>query len=77
MCLGIPGKVIMMNNENKTSLVDSFGTPFWVGNILVPDIEVDDYVLVHAGHALEKIDIHKAGERIGLWEELLDEENKK
>ncbi len=71
MCLGVPAKVIMINNENRTALVDSFGVPRWVGITLIPDVKVDDYVLIHAGYALEKIDLQEAEERIKLWEELL------
>ncbi len=77
MCLGVPGKVVMISNENRTALVDSFGVPRWVGITLVPDVEVDDYVLVHAGYALEKIDEGDAEERIKLWDEVLEVEEEK
>lgn len=71
MCLGVPGKVVLINSENRTALVDSFGVSRWVGVALVTDLEVDDYVLIHAGQALEKIDLGDAEERIKLWEEML------
>ncbi|RQD77236.1 MAG: HypC/HybG/HupF family hydrogenase formation chaperone [Candidatus Syntrophonatronum acetioxidans] len=74
MCVGVPGKVVIINHETRTALVDSFGVPRWVGITLVPHVEVDDYVLVHAGYALEKIDLEEAEERIKLWEEILEEE---
>ncbi|RQD75506.1 MAG: HypC/HybG/HupF family hydrogenase formation chaperone [Candidatus Syntrophonatronum acetioxidans] len=77
MCLGVPGKVIIINHEDRTALVDSFGVPRWVGITLVPDVKVDDYVLVHAGYALEKINLDEAEERIKLWEELLEAEEEK
>ncbi|MDO9574173.1 MAG: HypC/HybG/HupF family hydrogenase formation chaperone [Candidatus Contubernalis sp.] len=71
MCLAVPAKVMMINDENRTALVDSFGVPRWVGVTLIPDVQVNDYVLIHAGYALEKIDLQEAEERIKLWEELL------
>ena len=71
MCLAVPAKVMMINDENRTALVDSFGVPRWVGIALIPDVKVDDYVLIHAGYALEKIDLLEAEERIKLWEEML------
>lgn len=58
----------------KTAVVDSFGVPRQVGIMLVPDVKIDDFVLVHAGHALEKIDPAEAEERIKLWEEMLEKE---
>ncbi len=72
MCLGIPGKVVMINQEDRTALVDSFGVSRWVGITLVPDVEVDNYVLIHAGYALEKIDLEEAEERIKLLEGMLE-----
>lgn len=74
MCLGLSAKVVTINQEDRTALVDSFGVPCWVGIILVPDVEVDDYVLIHAGYAVEKIDLKETEERIKLWEELLEAE---
>ncbi len=74
MCLGVTGKVVIINNDNNTALVDFLGVPRWVGITLVTDVEVDDYVLVHAGYALEKIDEREAQERIELWEEVLEAE---
>lgn len=71
MCLAVPAKVMMINDENRTALVDSFGVPRWVGITLIPDLGVNDYVLIHAGYALGKIDLQEAEERIKLWEELL------
>ncbi|UNC92292.1 HypC/HybG/HupF family hydrogenase formation chaperone [Candidatus Contubernalis alkaliaceticus] len=71
MCLGVPAKVMMINDENRTALVDSFGVSRWVGITLVPDVKEDDYVLIHAGYALEKIDLQDAEGRIKIWEEML------
>ncbi|UNC92669.1 HypC/HybG/HupF family hydrogenase formation chaperone [Candidatus Contubernalis alkaliaceticus] len=71
MCLAVTAKVMMIDDENRTALVDSFGVPSWVGITLIPDLQVNEYVLIHAGYALEKIDLQDAEERIRLWEEML------
>ncbi len=71
MCLAVTAKVMMIDHENRTALVDSFGIPSWVGITLIPDMQVNDYVLIHAGYALEKIDLQEAEERIKIWEDLL------
>ena len=39
---------------------------------LMPDIQLDDYVLVHAGYAIEKLSEQAAKESLEAWDELLD-----
>jgi len=38
---------------------------------LVGEVDVGEYVVVHTGYAIERIDMEEALERIKLWEELL------
>lgn len=73
MCLGVPAKVVSIQ-DRMIAQVDSFGVYKKINIALVPDIDVGDYVLVHAGHALEKIDMEEARERMKLWDELLAKE---
>jgi len=54
MCLAIPAKVVSVQEFMAT--VDMMGNERVVGSALVPDIKVGDYVLVHAGFAIEIID---------------------
>jgi hydrogenase expression/formation protein HypC len=39
---------------------------------LLPDVEVGEYVLIHAGYAIEKLSEEAAKESLEAWEELLD-----
>ena len=39
---------------------------------LLPDVEIGDYVLIHAGYAIEKLTEEAAKESLEAWEELLD-----
>ena len=54
MCLAVPGKVILIDNDNGlmcTGKVDFGGIVKDVNFVFVPDVQIDNYVLVHAGFA--------------------------
>ena len=63
MCLGIPGKVIRTYLEHDVLMgkVDFGGVSKQVCLDHVPDVRVGQYVLVHVGFALSKIDEDEAG----------------
>jgi hydrogenase expression/formation protein HypC len=55
MCLAVPSKVI--NIDNLLATVDVFGARREVSLILLPEeAQVGEYVLVHAGFAIQKVD---------------------
>ena len=62
MCLGIPGKVISTYKEHDVLMgkVDFGGVSKQVCLDHVSDVEVGQYVLVHVGFALSKIDVDEA-----------------
>ncbi len=64
MCLGIPAKVIEIKDFLAT--VDMMGNERNVGIHFVPEVQVGDYVLVHAGYAMEIIDEEVAKETAEL-----------
>ena len=69
MCLAIPARV--MSIEGDKAQVD-FGQGVLKGvNITLVEITVGDYVLVHAGYAIQTIDEKEALETINLWNEIL------
>ncbi len=54
MCLAVPAKV---NKINKNiAEIESFGVKKEVDITLIPDVEIDDYVIVHAGFAIQIVD---------------------
>jgi len=58
MCLAVPGKIISVSCDalNRTGRV-SFGSVMKeVSLAYVPDADIDDYVIVHVGFALSKVD---------------------
>ncbi len=70
MCLGIPGRVDRIEGEMAT--VEFGGAGRQVSLELVPDeVKVGDYVLVHAGFALERIDEDEARETLQMLNEAI------
>lgn len=74
MCLGIPGRVVAVAPEQQKATIETFGLRREVATSLVEDVNLGDYLMVHAGYAIEKIDLQEAEERIKLWEEILADE---
>jgi hydrogenase expression/formation protein HypC len=77
MCLGVPGKVLEIREEHGTRMatVDFGGVTKNVCLVYLPDIVLADYVIVHAGFAITKLDEAAALETLQLFRDLgmLDE----
>ena len=74
MCLGLPGKIIEINKDEGWALVEAFGVGNRVGIALIyEDIEPGDYLMVHAGEAIGRINPEDAAASLELWEEILNE----
>lgn len=71
MCLAVPGRIVETRPGEPWAVVDSFGVLLKVGTHLVGEVKTGEYLLVHAGYAIEKIDLLEAGKQIKLLEELL------
>jgi len=68
MCLAIPGKVLSI--EGDYAQVDFGGVTKRVGIALLDAVSEEDYVIVHAGYAIEVLNKNDAEERIRLFEEI-------
>ena len=68
MCVAVPGKVIAINN--KTAVLSFMGVEKEVSVELLNEVTVGDYLLVHAGCAIQKLDPNEAEDTIKLFEEL-------
>lgn len=71
MCLGIPGKIIEITDV--TARVDVMGTKKAVNLMLVDDIKVGDYVIIHAGFAIQKVNEREARETLQIIRDLIGE----
>ena len=71
MCLAIPGKIVEIDKNEEHGIVDyGDGTKRNV-NISLVEVKVGDYVLVHAGFAIEVLDEKDAQETLDLFREML------
>ncbi len=70
MCLGIPGKVIEI--EKNMAKVDVGGMVREISLDLCPDVSVGEYVLIHTGFAIHKVDEAEAEETLKLLNELAE-----
>jgi len=70
MCVAVPGRILDV--EGTTGRVDFNGTSREADLTLLPDAMAGDYVLVHAGFAIQKIDEAEAQETLKLFSELAE-----
>ncbi len=75
MCLAIPGKIVEIDKNKEYSLVDyGEGTKRKI-NVTLVDVKIGDYVLVHAGFAIQILDEKEAKETLDLFREILSAED--
>jgi hydrogenase expression/formation protein HypC len=67
MCLAIPSKIV--NIENNIAIIDVDGVRREASLLLLEDVQVGDYVIVHAGFAINKINEDHALESLTLLKE--------
>ncbi|NLK52118.1 MAG: HypC/HybG/HupF family hydrogenase formation chaperone [Syntrophomonadaceae bacterium] len=72
MCLAVPGKIVEVHETMAT--VDIAGNKRQVSLILTPEAQLGDYVLIHAGFAIQMIDEKEAQETLALFEEWAEKE---
>jgi hydrogenase expression/formation protein HypC len=71
MCLAIPGKIVeIVDEENRIAKVEVGGVRRGVNIGMLDDIKIGDYVLVHVGFAMSKIDEKQAEETLRTLQEL-------
>jgi len=69
MCLAIPAKVTKLLDEEKAT-VDVNGTFYDISTSFVEDVKIGDYLLVHVGYALSKIDKDEAKKTLDLIDQM-------
>ncbi|MFQ6008928.1 MAG: HypC/HybG/HupF family hydrogenase formation chaperone [Candidatus Zixiibacteriota bacterium] len=76
MCLAVPGKVVEIAQENGLCMgrIDYDGMKGKACLELVPGVQVGQYVIVHAGFAINIIDEKEALKVLSLWDEFRSEQ---
>ncbi|MDD2052391.1 HypC/HybG/HupF family hydrogenase formation chaperone [Pseudomonas putida] len=69
MCLAIPARVVQLR-DHQIAVVDLGGIRKEISLALVPEAQLDDYVIVHVGYALGLIDPEEAQRTLDMFAEL-------
>jgi hydrogenase expression/formation protein HypC len=69
MCLAIPARVVELPEEDM-AIVELGGMRKEVSLALVDDVAVGDYVIVHVGFALSRLDAEEAAKTLALFAEM-------
>jgi hydrogenase expression/formation protein HypC len=67
MCLAVPGQVV--EQDGDVAVADLHGNRVRVSTVMTPDVQLGDWVLIHAGFAIQKLDAEEAKE---TWAVLRD-----
>jgi hydrogenase expression/formation protein HypC len=68
MCLAIPAKVISVNGPGAVVSIED--VEYTASLLLIDDVKPGDYIMLHAGFAIEKVDPEEAEETLRLLNEM-------
>ena len=71
LCLAIPAKILEINGD--IAKVDFGQGVAREVNVMLVDAKVGEYVLVHAGYAIEKMSQKAAQESLDMWRQILEQ----
>lgn len=69
MCLAIPAKVVQKLDDDQ-AVVEVGGVRNNISLMLVDGVEVGDYVIVHVGFAITRLDVEEAEKSLALFEDM-------
>jgi hydrogenase expression/formation protein HypC len=70
MCLSVPGKIVRI--KKNMARVDVGGTLRDISLDLCPEVSIGEYVLIHAGFAIQKVDEEEAKETLDLLRKMAE-----
>ena len=71
MCLAIPGIVIKIDKSKEYATIDYGDGTKRKANVCLVDVKIGDYVLVHAGFAIQVLSEKEAQQTLNLFREIL------
>ena len=72
MCLAVPAKVISIDHNENSAQVSMLGNVITANISLLENIRIDDYLMVHAGFAIQKYDYDEAQKTLELIKQMSD-----
>jgi hydrogenase expression/formation protein HypC len=73
VCLAVPARLVECKADRATAVADLHGNRVPVSTVLVPDVRTGDWVLIHAGFAIQKLEGDDVRETWALLEDLSGE----
>lgn len=78
MCLSIPSKIKSIDKEINSCIVDTMGVERSASlDLIDQEVQIGDYVLIHIGFAMNKIDEFDALESLKVYQEIIDKMEEK
>ena len=74
MCLAIPGKIIEIDKQTQHATIDYGNNTKRKANISLVEAKIGQYVLVHAGFAIQVLEPKEAEETLSLFKQMLNQE---
>lgn len=71
MCLAVPARVEALH-EHDQATIEVGGVRSQISLAMVDGVEVGDYVIVHVGHAITRLDVEEAERSLALFRELAE-----
>lgn len=69
MCLAVPVKVLKLLDTGE-AIVDLSGVQSRVSTMLLDEVSEGDYVIIHVGHAIARLDVEEAEKTLALFREI-------
>ena len=74
MCLAIPSKVVSIDKEKNTAMLDTMGVRREASlDLMNEELSVGEFVLLHIGFVISKIDEQSAMESLKIYDEIVRE----
>lgn len=70
MCLAVPAQLIEHDAKGNVAVADLHGNRLRISTALVPDARAGDWVLVHAGFAIQRLHGDEAAETFAILEDI-------
>jgi hydrogenase expression/formation protein HypC len=67
MCLAVPARIVEKSGDD--AVADLHGNRVTISTVLTPDVALGDWVLVHAGFAIQRLDAVAAAETFAILQE--------
>lgn len=71
MCLAVPVKVLEVL-ESGEAVVELSGVRSRVSTLLLDEVRPGDYIIIHVGHAIARLDVEEAEQTLALFREITD-----